>query len=333
MDEISNTTVEEPGPDANEKRFTTLMLFFTQYHREVTDMTRIDDFLDPLHQGVWAVTVPKVMVSEPLDAGWERSLINVPSPGTLASYRKGNFHVHETSNEWKVHLDRYDPKVHPFLHLADDAPLLLMIADTFLTLIISTRCSPERNTWGTLKEQRRTWEIMILAGFALALAGVWIITNPLITFGGIIQFLFPLGIMVSGVFITRKGISLHHMSLVSFGSLFFGISVFCLGIVTLFLPLDLFILLLLLILASWAFGSAYMSFSRVVRGKKAVPEGFYYRLGTGILSFLLAISILLVPDAILALLMEIFGVLIFLLGIVLCSGGWRLREKMKSVEA
>ena len=37
------------------------------------------------------------------------------------------------SAEWRVHLDRYDPKVHPLLHLVDDAPLLLMISDTFMT--------------------------------------------------------------------------------------------------------------------------------------------------------------------------------------------------------
>lgn len=292
-------------------------------------MTRLDDFLDPLHHGVWEVAIPKDLVTEPPDPGWERSLINIPTPGTLASYRKGNYHVHETSTEWKVHLDRYDPKVHPFLHLADDAPLLLMIADTFVTLVASTRSSPGSKTGIILREQKRTWQILILVGFALALLGAWIITNPLLTFGGMMHLLLPLGIVVLGVFIARKGISLHQKSLVSAGSLFLGVSVFFLGIVTFYLPLDDFVQLLLLILAFWAFGSAYMSFSRVARGKSAVPEGFYRRLGTGCFSFLLAVSILLIPDAMLALLMEVFGTLVFLLGVALGSGGWRLREKMR----
>jgi hypothetical protein len=69
-------------------------------------MTRLDEFLEPLHHGVWEVAVPKDSVTEPLDSGWEKSKINVPSPGTIDSYRKGQYHVHETATEWRVHLDR-----------------------------------------------------------------------------------------------------------------------------------------------------------------------------------------------------------------------------------
>jgi hypothetical protein len=65
-------------------------------------MTRLDDFLGPLHEGVWEVVVPKDTVTEPPDTGWKKSGINVPSPGTLASYRKGRYHVHETKTEWRV---------------------------------------------------------------------------------------------------------------------------------------------------------------------------------------------------------------------------------------
>ena len=84
---------------------------------------------------MWEVAIPKESVTVPLDAGWKKSALNVPSPGTIASYRKGQYHVHETKDEWKVHLDRYDPDEHPVMHLLDDAPLLLMIGDTFITLI------------------------------------------------------------------------------------------------------------------------------------------------------------------------------------------------------
>ena len=68
-----------------------------------------------------------------------KSPINVPSPGTIASYRKGQYHAHEQPAQWHVHLDNYDPKVHPYLHLVDDAPLLLIIGDTVVTLIAGSR--------------------------------------------------------------------------------------------------------------------------------------------------------------------------------------------------
>lgn len=294
----------------------------------MSEIPRLDDFLDPLHHGIWEVTVPKDRVTEPLGTGWERSLINIPTPGTLASYRKGQYHVHETASAWKVHLDRYDPKLHPFLHLIDDAPLLLMIADTFAALVAGVRKGPDTKLGTMLKEQNRTWEILVLVGISLILAAAWVITNPLHTFGGIIHILFPGGILVSGVLIGRKGFSKEPRRIISPGSIFLGVSVFLLGIVTIFLPLDLFIQVLLLVLSLWAFGSALMAFSMVARGRDAVPEGFFRRIMLGILSFMLAVSILLVPDAMLALLMEVFGILIFLTGSVLVAGGLRLRVKM-----
>ena len=99
--------------------------------------------------------VPKESVTEPLDAGWVKSPINVPTPGTIASYRKGQFHVHEQQAEWHVHLDNHDPKVHPYLHLIDDAPLLLMIGDTVITLIAGTR-KKTGNEKEILEDQKRS---------------------------------------------------------------------------------------------------------------------------------------------------------------------------------
>lgn len=289
----------------------------------------LDDFLDPLREGVWEVTVSKSQVTEPLDPGWERSFINIPTPGTVASYRKGHYHAHETEYAYSVHLDRYDPKNHPFLHLVDDAPLLLMIADTFITLVASARKSPEMKIGVSLREQKRTWQIMFLVGVALALTALWIVFNPLLTFVGMTNVLVPAAIMALGVVISRKGVSRDAKKIVSPGSLFLGISVFLLGVVSFFLSLEIFIQVVLLILSFWAFGSAWMSFSLVAKGKDSVPEGFFRRMFIGIFSLLLALLILLIPDAMVALLMELLGVLVLLLGVVLCAGGWRLRAKMK----
>lgn len=205
-----------------------------------------------------------------------------------------------------------------------------MIADTFTTLVASARKSPEIKTGLLLKEQKRTWQILIMVGIVLFLVSTWIVLNPLLTFGGILHIMVPVLIMVLGIIISRKGISPDFTGIVSLGSLFIGVSVFLLGIVSFYLPLDIFVQVLLLVLSFWAFGSAWMSFSQVVRGKDFVPEGFYRRLITGIFSLLLALLILLIPDAMVALLMEIFGILVLLLGIVLCTGGWRLRAKMNT---
>lgn len=297
---------------------------------DVTDVTRLDDFLSPLHQGIWEITVQKEKVTEPLDTGWERSLINIPTPGTISCYRKGQYHVHETQTEWKVHLDRYDPKVHPLLHLVDDAPLFLMIADTFVTLLAAARHGPGTYASAALKEQNRTWQVLLLVGFALALAGMWVFANPVESFGGIISLLLPTGIIVLGIVIARKGVSVQQGALVSPGSVLIGVSTVVLGLVMFALPMDGFIQLLLLVLAFWAFGSAYMSFSRVARGRRAVPEGFFRRLGTGVFSLLLAVSILMVPGAMIRLLMEVFGILVFLLGITIGLTGWKLRGKMRN---
>jgi hypothetical protein len=105
-----------------------LMLYQIQTVNNLCDMTSIEDFLQPLREGVWEVIIQKDQVEDPLGPDWIVSLINIPTPGTIASYRKGKYHLHETKKAYKVHLDRYDPKKHPIFHLIDDAPLLLMIS-------------------------------------------------------------------------------------------------------------------------------------------------------------------------------------------------------------
>ncbi len=44
-------------------------------------MSKLEDFLTPLHQGVWEVIVLKEDVTEPLGKGWVKSGFNLPSPG------------------------------------------------------------------------------------------------------------------------------------------------------------------------------------------------------------------------------------------------------------
>ena len=299
-----------------------------RFKGSITIVSRLDDFLKPLHHGVWEVVVPKESVTEPLDPGWEKSGINVPSPGTIASFRKGQYHVHETATEWRVHLDNHDPKRHPALHLIDDAPLLLMIGDTFVTLIAGTR----RRTGdekGILEGQKRAWQDQVLVGLFMILIGVFVVTNPLLTFEGIMRILVPLAIIGLGVFTVLKGFDVHTFRVHQKGFFYRGMAIIIAGIIAFYLPMVVWIALLLGILALWMIASAFMLLSRARKGRAAIPEGFTSRIVIAILSLCLVGLIIIDPLAMVGLLMVILGFVALVLGIMLTVNGIRLRGRMK----
>jgi len=294
-------------------------------------VTELDDFLEPLSQGVWEVVISKDTVTKPLDTGWVKSGINVPSPGTIACYRKARFHVHETKTEWRVHLDRYDPKAHPLLHLVDDAPLLLMISDTFMTLIMNTRRTEIKNTATILKTQRFIWQEQVFSGMISGLMGLFIIMNPFIFFKNIFEVIIPLAIICLAVMMlvrtVRAGTSASHR----IRDLSRGIGIFCAGIFACILPLALWVIFILAVLSLWMIASAGMLLMRVAKGRHAVPEGFYSRMVIGIISLVLAILLFMSPANILGLLVTILGAVTILLGITLCINGLRLRTAMQHI--
>ncbi len=294
-------------------------------------MTRLDDLLEPLNEGIWEVAVLKEEVTEPLDPGWKKSRINVPSPGTIASYRKGRFHVHETKSEWRVHLDRYDPKVHPLLHLIDDAPLLLMISDTFMTLLIDSRRDGGKDHAASLSAQRFIWQEEVVFGLLLVLVGIFIFENPFIAFKNLFELAVPLVISVIAlVFLARAfrtGIPEEQRS----SDRASGTGLICAGICAFILPLGLWIIVVLVLLTVWMTASAIMLLLRVMKGRSAVPEGFYSRMTTGILSLVMAYLLLVSPKDVLSLLMTILGVITILAGITLCINGLWLRQWMRQI--
>jgi uncharacterized membrane protein HdeD (DUF308 family) len=271
--------------------------------------------------------VPKESVTEPLDPGWVKSPINVPSPGTIASYRKGQYHCHEQQTKWHVHLDNHDPKVHPYLHLVDDAPLLLMIGDTAVTLIAGTR-KKTGDEKDILVGQERSWKEQVLVGALLMLVGVFIVSNPLFTFKGIVQFLVPLAIVGLGIVTSWNGIASSPFRVLPGGLLYRGIGIIIAGIIAFYLPLGLWVVVLLGILALWMFASAIILLARARKGRAAIPEGFASRILIAVLSLLLGALIFLDPVGILQLLMAIVGVIAFLLGLMLLVNGIRLRKRM-----
>jgi uncharacterized membrane protein HdeD (DUF308 family) len=290
-------------------------------------VTTLDEFLGPLNDGVWEVIVPKASVTEPLDPGWVKSPINVPTPGTIASYRKGQYHVHEQQAEWHVHLDNHDPKVHPYLHLVDDAPLLLMIGDTVVTLIAGTR-KKTGDEKEILEDQKRSWKEQVLIGTLLMLVGIFIVVNPLLSFKGLMHLLVPLAVISLGIITLGQGIAFSPFRVLP-GSLFYhGIGIIVAGVIAFYLPLYLWIAVILGIIALWMFASAIILLTRARKGRAAIPEGFTSRVLIAILSLVLGVLIFLDPMSVLLTLMAIVGVIAFLLGLMLMVNGFRLRSWM-----
>jgi uncharacterized membrane protein HdeD (DUF308 family) len=296
-------------------------------------VTKLDDFLEPLSQGIWEVIIPKDTVTDPLDPGWRRSAINVPSSGTIASFRKGRFHVHETKTEWRVHLDRYDPKKNPVMHLVDDAPFILMISDTFMTLVMDTRRAGIKNTADILKTQRFIWQEQVVSGLVLCLVGFFIINNPLNFFRGLFELIIPLLIIGVAVIFLVRPFRTRLQEKYQVVDLSRGIVIFCAGVFAWLLPLALWVISILVILALWMIASAVFLLKRVAQGRHAVPEGFYSRMAIGVISLVLAVLLFISPAGILVLLMEILGAVTLLLGITLGINGLRLRAWMKQVPA
>ena len=290
-------------------------------------MSKLDEFLAPLHHGVWEVTVPKESVTEPLDPEWQKSTLNIPSPGTITSYRKGQYHVHETATEWRVHLDNHDPKYHPYLHLVDDAPLLLMIGDTFITLIAGSR-KKTGDEKTILEGQTRAWQDQVLMGLFIILIGLFVITNPLLTFQGITQLFVPLVIIGLGLFTIWKGVSLRPFRILPGDLLYRGMGIMLAGIIAFYLPLVVWVIGLLGILALWMLASAIRLLGRARKGRAAIPEGFISRIVIAILSIVLVVLIIVNPKGILQLLMVIMGFVAFFLGVMLFVNGIRLRKRM-----
>jgi uncharacterized membrane protein HdeD (DUF308 family) len=292
------------------------------------DVTKLDEYLGPLDHGIWEVVIPKESVTEPLDDEWVKSPINVPSPGTIASYRKGRYHVHEQATEWRVHLDNHDPKTHPYLHLVDDAPLLLMIGDTLGTLIAGTR-KKTGDEKKILEGQNRAWQEQVIIGILLMLVGVYIISNPLRFFQGVILYLVPLAIVCLGIVTLVKGIQFRPFIIRPGGIAVRGIAIIFAGIIAFLLPLNLWIVVILGVLGLWMFASAVVLLWRARRGRAAIPEGFFSRVIIACVSLILVALIFVNPTGILQLLMIIVGVVALLLGLMLLVNGIRLMKRMR----
>ncbi len=291
-------------------------------------MPALDDFLETLHQGVWEVVIPKESVTEPFGAAWKKSPLNLPTPGVIASYRKGKYHLHETQTEYKVHLDRYDPETHPVLHLVDDAPLLLMIAATVGTLIHYVRAGPPESTEEVLKEQEQSWRWQVLIGLPMIFAGILILSDGLDLFFGIVSVAVPVLLSGVGIAIIGKGY-LDNPDKNRFPSeIFPGLIVLAIGIISWFFALRFWILSVFLIIVVWNFGSAAFLIAGVLKKENASRDDLATRLILGFLSLIFAALIVWVPGSGEFFLGIAIGSLAVLGGTALIVNGLRLRARM-----
>jgi uncharacterized membrane protein HdeD (DUF308 family) len=268
-------------------------------------------------------------VTEPLGEGWERSQINVPTPGTIASYRHGQYHLHETKAEFRVHLDRYDPKKHPLLHLIDDAPLLLMISETFITLISFTREYYRSGTSEQLKEQNAVLRHHLILGPLVIFLGLIFISIPELTFLGITAYLIPGMVLISGALTLKSSLSARPFRVINRNDLIGGVWIIGAGLVLSAISPELWGGVILFILSGWMFASSVMLLRRVVKGRKAVPEGFVSRMLIGAVSLVLGIASLIEPAAVLMVFMDVLGALTIIIGGIVTLTGVRLRALMQ----
>lgn len=237
--------------------------------------------------------------------------------------------MHETKTEWRVHLDRYDPKVNPLLHLVDDAPLILMISDTFMTLITETKRAEMKDTEEILKTQKYAWQGQVVSGLISGFVGLRIVRNPITFFTNILELIIPLAIIFLALIVIVSALHAGSPKKRPSRDLYKGIGIFSAGIFAFILPLAFWVIFILAVVALWMISSAFMLLRRVVKGRDAVPEGFYSRMAIGIISLVSAILLVISPADILVLLIVILGTVTLLLGITLCINGLRLRSWMK----
>ncbi|WP_292519454.1 HdeD family acid-resistance protein [Methanoculleus sp.] len=294
-------------------------------------MSTLESYLDALHQGVFQVVVPKALVTEPLEPAWKRSAINVPSPGTIASYRKGQYHAHETATEYRVHMDRYDPEKNPIMHLIDDGPLVLMIHETMGTILVTAKDTAQRDPLQRLADQRMSWRLWMGSGVLLwAIATILLILaltdlEPIFTVI-LLSFVFFLGLLTIAKGILQRDQRGHGNNDIARGSLVAGAGI------ALFIFWEFYLILILLVLPIWFFSSAAVTLLRAFRERGNLPQGFWYTLGMGVNSLVLGVLAVTLPEGLVDLLVFLLAGTMLMAGVFLILDAWGLRNAARLME-
>ena len=136
------------------------------------------------------------------------------------------------------------------MHLVDDAPLLLMISDTFMTLVMDTKRTEIKKTADILRTQRFIWQEQVVFGLVLGLVGLFIINNPLNFFRSLFEQIIPLAIICLAVILLVRPFRTRLPEKYRAVDLSRGVGIFCAGIFAWYLPLAMWVVFILVILAS-----------------------------------------------------------------------------------
>ena len=295
-------------------------------------MSTLESYLDALHRGVFQVVVPKDLVTEPIEPGWKRSAINVPSPGTIASYRKGQYHAHETASEYHVHMDRYDPEKNPIMHLIDDAPLLLMIHETMETIFVTGRDALQRDPLQRLADQQTSWRLRMGLGAVLLAIGAVLL---LLAIGETVLFfavILPSLVLVLGLLTIIEGIRGRDHREHAGKKIVQGGALVGAGLVLLAFW-ELYLVLILLALMVWFFSSAAVTLLRVVRERRRLTKGFGYTLGLGVSSLALGVLAITLPRELVGILLTLLAGLTLMAGAFTLLDAWGLRNAARLMKA
>ena len=288
-------------------------------------MPALMDFLDPLHQGVWEVIVPREEVTEPLEPPWKRSAINVPSPETVASYRNGQYHAHETGEDYRVHLDRYDPEKNPVLHLVNDAPLALMIFETLETLAVSAKDARREDPVARIADLRLSGGMRMALGGLVAAIGAALLLLALGSVELFFELVVPALVALAGVLLLAHGVLLRARGIQGWKDVVRGLAMLA-GGVLLFLFWTLYLVLLLVLLAVWFLSSAAVTLARVVRTRGKVPQGFAFTVVLGAASLLFGYWAFVDPERLVRVLVLLLGAITLLAGAFLLVDGYGMRN-------
>lgn len=288
-------------------------------------MPDIYEFLPALHQGVWEVVIPKDLLTVPLGPEWKFSPINVPSHETIASYRNGQYHMHVTNDEYRIHLDRYDPEKNPFLHLIDDAPLVLMIYETLETLYITARDAKKNPGPDFIQDQRLTWKFRIILGIGLlataGILGLIALEQNTVLF----STLLPAIVFIGGILVLMNGLIMQRRNEYSRKDIMNGLLIIV-GAILMSLLWVFYLAIILLILAIWFFGSAVVTIKRVLRDKTKIPQGFWLSMGMGLGSLAFGGLTIIAPDILLEILVGILAAIVGIIGFGFFMDGYGLRN-------
>ena len=286
-------------------------------------MSDIYDYLSALHQGTWEVIIPKEDLAVPLGPEWKRSPINVPTPGTIASFRNGQYHLHETADSYRINLDRFDPDKNPFLHLIVVAPLVLMIYETMATLYLTGKDAKRTNRPALLTDLRMTYRIRFLIGMVLiAISGILLMIslNMSEVFFSVI---LPSLVSIAGLCLLLNGVFMRERKENTYRDIVNGLQILFAGF-CMYLLWGLYLTIILLILAIWLLSSAYVTLTRIIHEKRQVTQGFGLTLGMGLGSLILGIYAFSAPEFLIEILEGLLAVLVFLIGALFLADGYGL---------